>query len=75
MVAIPYFDNARIESFLVTYVLMKDNWHSSENRYMLDNDDLDMAKDDLITWLNSVHTSDLQPFKRCVNTFFNWKNF
>ena len=41
---------------------------------ILDNDDLDMAKDDLITWLNSVHTSDLQPFKRCVNTFFNWKN-
>ena len=44
MVAIPYFDNARLESFLVTYVLMKDNWHSSENRYMLDNDDLDMYR-------------------------------
>lgn len=44
MVAIPYFDNARLESFLVTYVLMKDNWHSSVNRYMLDNDDLDMYR-------------------------------
>ncbi len=44
MIAIPYFDNARIESFLVTYVLMKDNWHSSVNRYMLDNDDLDMYR-------------------------------
>lgn len=44
MIAIPYFDNTRLESFLVTYVLMKDNWHSSVNRYMLDNDDLDMYR-------------------------------
>ena len=26
--------------FIITYVLMKDNWHSSVNRYMLDEDDL-----------------------------------
>jgi len=44
MIAIPYFDNAKIESILVTYVLMKDNWHSSVNRYMLNNDDLDMYR-------------------------------
>ncbi|MBQ8278757.1 MAG: GGDEF domain-containing protein [Roseburia sp.] len=44
MVAIPYFDNAKIESILITYVLMKDNWHSSVNRYMLDGDDLDMYR-------------------------------
>lgn len=40
---------------------------------ILDNDNVEEAKKDLITWLNSVHTSDLQPFKRCVNTFFHWK--
>ena len=44
LVAIPYFDNSKLESILVTYVLMKDNWHSSVNRYMLDNDDLDMYR-------------------------------
>ncbi|MBR3769579.1 MAG: GGDEF domain-containing protein [Lachnospiraceae bacterium] len=44
LVAIPYFDNAKIESILITYVLMKDNWHSSVNRYMLDGDDLDMYR-------------------------------
>ncbi|MBR5127791.1 MAG: GGDEF domain-containing protein, partial [Roseburia sp.] len=44
LVAIPYFDNAKIESILLTYVLMKDNWHSSVNRYMLDGDDLDMYR-------------------------------
>ena len=42
MVAIPFFNNARTESFLIAYVLMKDNWHSSVNRYMLDEDDLNM---------------------------------
>ena len=42
MVAVPFFNNEKIESFLITYVLMKDNWHSSVNRYMLDEDDLSM---------------------------------
>ncbi len=42
MVAIPFFNNSRIESILITYVLMKDNWHSSVNRYMLDEDDLNI---------------------------------
>ena len=40
---------------------------------ILANDNVAEAKKDLITWLNSVNTSDLQPFKRCVSTFFNWK--
>lgn len=44
LVAIPYFDNARIESILITYVTMKDNWHSSVNRYMLDEDDLNIYR-------------------------------
>ena len=35
-----FFNNAKIENIVITYVLMKDNWHSSVNRYMLDEDDL-----------------------------------
>lgn len=42
MVAIPYFNNGKVESILIAYVLMKDNWHSSVNRYMLDEDDLNI---------------------------------
>lgn len=42
MVAVPFFNNEKLESFLITYVRMKDNWHSSVNRYMLDEDDLNM---------------------------------
>ena len=40
MVAVPFMNNGKPESILITYVLMKDNWHSSVNRYMLDEDDL-----------------------------------
>ena len=44
LVAIPYFDNAKIESILITFVTMKDNWHSSVNRYMLNDDDLGLYR-------------------------------
>lgn len=40
IVAIPFFNNAKIESIMIAYVTMKDNWHSSVNRYLLDEDDL-----------------------------------
>ncbi len=42
MVAVPFFNNEKMESFLVAYVRMQDNWHSSVNRYMLDEDDLNL---------------------------------
>lgn len=40
---------------------------------VLDTDDLTTMKQEFKTWLNSVDTSDLKPFKKCVNTYFNWK--
>lgn len=40
MVAIPFFNNSQIDTIFITFVQMKDNWHSSVNRYMLDDDDL-----------------------------------
>lgn len=42
MVAIPFMNNGKPQSVLITYVLMKDNWHSSVNRYMLDENDLNI---------------------------------
>lgn len=44
MVSVPFFNNNRIESIFIAYVLMKDNWHSSETRYMLDEDDLNLYR-------------------------------
>ena len=38
--AVPFFKNGHLSSLLITYILMKDNWHSSIERYMLNDDDL-----------------------------------
>ena len=40
---------------------------------VLDTEDISEMKQDFKNWLNSVDTTDLKPFKRCVNTYFNWK--
>ena len=39
-VAIPFFKDGQIESYFITYIKMKDNWHDSVNRYLLNEDDL-----------------------------------
>ena len=39
-VAAPFFKNGKLTSLLITYVRMKDNWHGSIERYMLNEDDL-----------------------------------
>ena len=38
-VAVPFYKNEKLTSLLITYVQMKDNWHSSIDRYMLNDDD------------------------------------
>ena len=42
LVAVPFFDSGELSSLLITFVRMKDNWHSSISRYMLDNEDLNI---------------------------------
>ena len=42
--AVPFKKNGSITSLLITYVRMKDNWHGSIERYMLNEDDLDIYK-------------------------------
>ena len=41
---------------------------------VLDTEDVSEMKNTFKDWLNSVDTTDLKPFKRCVNTYFNWKS-
>ena len=41
---------------------------------VLDTEDLTIMRQEFKDWLDSVDTTDLKPFKRCVNTYFNWKN-
>lgn len=37
---VPFMKNGKISSYFITYVRMKDNWHDSVNRYLLNEDDL-----------------------------------
>ena len=39
-VAVPFFKDGKLERFFITYIKMKDNWHDSVNRYLLNEDDL-----------------------------------
>ena len=41
---------------------------------VLDTKDLTARTQEFNNWLDSVDTTDLKPFKRCVNTYFNWKS-
>ncbi len=44
LVAVPFFSNGKLRSYLITYVKMKDNWHNSASRYILNDDDLQMYR-------------------------------
>ena len=39
-VAAPFLKNGKLTSLLITYVRMKDNWHGSIERYMLNEEDV-----------------------------------
>lgn len=39
MCCIPFYVNEKLDSIFVTYILMKDNWSSPINKYMLDDSD------------------------------------
>lgn len=39
-VAVPFFKDGQLESYFITYIKMKENWHDSVNRYLLNEDDL-----------------------------------
>lgn len=43
-VAVPFIKNSKMTSLLITYVRMKDNWHGSIERYMLNEDDLSIYR-------------------------------
>lgn len=38
--AVPFFKNGQLESVMLTYVLMKENWHASMESYMINKGDL-----------------------------------
>lgn len=41
---VPFFNKGEITSYFITYVKMKDNWHDSVNRYLLNEEDLNIYR-------------------------------
>ena len=41
---VPFLQKGMVTSYLVTYVKMKDNWHDSVNRYLLNEEDLNIYR-------------------------------
>lgn len=41
---VPFMKNGKVNSYFVTYVKMKENWHNSVNRYLLNDDDLSIYR-------------------------------
>lgn len=41
---VPFMKSGSISSYFITYIKMKDNWHDSVNRYLLNEDDLNIYR-------------------------------
>lgn len=59
--AVPIFNNWSLKSVFITYIRMRENWHSSIDRYMLNEDDLniyDLLMRDLNYSINRIEAYD-----------------
>lgn len=43
MIGIPFYVNEQLDSIFITYILMKENWNSQINKYMLDDSDYSLC--------------------------------
>ena len=58
---VPIFNNRSLKSVFITYIRMRENWHSSIDRYMLNEDDLniyDLLMRDLNYSINRIEAYD-----------------
>ena len=61
IVGIPFYKNEHLQGLLIVYILMKDNWHSPVNHYMLDESDFkvyDFVFRQLLTALDSYDANE-----------------
>ena len=66
-VAIPFISNGKVQAVFITYVLMKENWHNSINRYMLNDDDLSIYKLLFRELFNAINRLDANKQIRKMN--------
>lgn len=58
IVGIPFYKNEHLQGLLIVYVLMKDNWHSPVNHYMLDESDFKVYDFVFRQFLTALDTYD-----------------
>ncbi len=61
IVGIPFYKNEHLQGLLIVYILMKDNWHSPVNHYMLDESDFkvyDFVFRQLLTALDTYDANE-----------------
>ncbi len=54
IIGIPFYCNDTFQAIMIAYITMKDNWHSTNNRYLLDKNDYTVVEFLIRQMLNSI---------------------
>lgn len=60
MIAIPFYVNEKLDNLFICYIMMKDNWSSPTNKYMLDENDFNVYSLVLSQLANSISMLEKQ---------------
>ncbi|MBQ4529973.1 MAG: GGDEF domain-containing protein [Lachnospiraceae bacterium] len=60
MIAIPFYVNEKLDSLFICYIMMKDNWNSPINKYLLDENDFNVYSLVLRQLVNAIDMLEKQ---------------
>lgn len=60
MIAIPFYVNEKLDNLFICYIMMRDNWSSPINKYMLDENDFNVYSLVLSQLVNSISMLEKQ---------------
>lgn len=60
MIAIPFYVNEKLDNLFICYIMMKDNWNSPINKYMLDENDFNVYSLVLSQLVNAISMLEKQ---------------
>lgn len=68
MVCLPYYNNEKLDSVFIMYILMKDNWNAPRMKFMLDESDMNFFDLILLQLQNSVEKLENEEQIRSINS-------
>lgn len=68
MVCLPYYNNEKLNSVFIMYILMKDNWNAPRTKFMLDESDKEFFNLILLQLQNSVEKLESEEQIRSINS-------